>query len=134
MEDLVTCLHERGFIEAFTGEDLHALLKNPVKAYIGFDPTADSLHLGNFVGMQLLSWFQKFGHTPVIVLGERPERSAILPAKAKKGLFWMMRPLFIIQPVFARILKKYSIFPENSQYLFFSIIPIGLLPLDSSTF
>ncbi len=69
MTDLVTCLEQRGFIEAFTGEDLRALFKSPVKAYIGFDPTADSLHLGNFVGMQLLSWLQKFGHTPVIILG-----------------------------------------------------------------
>lgn len=69
MEDLVTCLQERGFIDAFTGDDLKSLFKSPVKAYIGFDPTADSLHLGNFVGMQLLSWLQKFGHTPVIILG-----------------------------------------------------------------
>jgi tyrosyl-tRNA synthetase len=69
MEDLVTCLQERGFVDAFTGEDLHSLFKSPVKAYIGFDPTADSLHLGNFVGMQLLSWLQKMGHTPVIILG-----------------------------------------------------------------
>jgi tyrosyl-tRNA synthetase len=69
MTDLLACLKERGFIDAFTGEDLSDLLKSPVKAYIGFDPTADSLHLGNFVGMHLLSWLQKFGHTPVIVLG-----------------------------------------------------------------
>ncbi len=69
MEDLVTCLEERGLIDAFTGDDLKSFLKSPVKAYIGFDPTADSLHLGNFVGIQLLAWLQRFGHTPVIVLG-----------------------------------------------------------------
>jgi len=65
----VTCLEERGLIDAFTGDDLKSFLKSPVKAYIGFDPTADSLHLGNFVGIQLLAWLQRFGHTPVIVLG-----------------------------------------------------------------
>ena len=40
-----------------------------MKVYIGFDPTADSLHLGNLVGIVLLGWFQRFGHTPVVVLG-----------------------------------------------------------------
>ena len=69
MTDLVTCLKQRGFIDAFTGDDLQTLLQSPIKAYIGFDPTADSLHLGNFVGMQILSWLQKFGHTPVVILG-----------------------------------------------------------------
>ena len=69
MKDLVGCLEERGFIDAFTGEDIRSFLRSPIKAYIGFDPTADSLHLGNFVGMQILAWLQKFGHTPVIVLG-----------------------------------------------------------------
>lgn len=69
VENLVASLKERGLIDAFTGEDLKSFLQSPVKAYIGFDPTADSLHLGNFVGIQLLAWFQRFGHTPVIVLG-----------------------------------------------------------------
>ncbi|MBX9922471.1 MAG: tyrosine--tRNA ligase [Rhabdochlamydiaceae bacterium] len=69
MKDLMTCLKERGLIENTTSEDLDVVLRSPIKAYIGFDPTADSLHLGNFVCMQLLAWFQRFGHTPVVVLG-----------------------------------------------------------------
>lgn len=69
MKGLLTCLKERGLIESMTSEDMDVILDSPVKVYIGFDPTADSLHLGNFVCMQLLAWFQKFGHTPIIVLG-----------------------------------------------------------------
>jgi tyrosyl-tRNA synthetase len=69
MKDLMTSLRERGLIENTTSEDLDVILKSPVKVYIGFDPTADSLHLGNFVCMQLLAWFQKYGHTPVVLLG-----------------------------------------------------------------
>ena len=69
MKNLMDCLKDRGLIENTTSGDLDVLLSSPIKAYIGFDPTADSLHLGNFVCMQLLAWFQKFGHTPVIVLG-----------------------------------------------------------------
>jgi tyrosyl-tRNA synthetase len=37
--------------------------------YVGFDPTADSLHIGNLLGIVILRWFQKYGHQPVILLG-----------------------------------------------------------------
>lgn len=70
MQDLMSCLKERGFVDAITSPDLELRIQQgPLKVYIGFDPTADSLHLGNFVGMQLLAWFQRFGHTPVVLLG-----------------------------------------------------------------
>ena len=66
---VVACLRERGLIDAMTSEDLEKELLSPSKVYIGFDPTADSLHLGNFMGMVVLAWFQRFGHTPVVLLG-----------------------------------------------------------------
>lgn len=69
MSNLVDCLKERGLFEAATSEELRSILERPVKAYIGFDPSADSLHLGNLVGIVLLGWLQRFGHTPVVVLG-----------------------------------------------------------------
>ncbi|MCH9632291.1 MAG: Tyrosine--tRNA ligase [Chlamydiae bacterium] len=40
-----------------------------ISVYIGFDPTADSLHLGNLVGIIALGWFQKFGHKPIALAG-----------------------------------------------------------------
>ncbi len=67
--NIIDCLEERGLIEAMTSEQLKAITQKPIKIYIGFDPTADSLHLGNLVGIVVLRWFQKFGHTPVVVLG-----------------------------------------------------------------
>ena len=69
MENLIACLRERGLVDAIAGDGLEGLMQSPIKAYIGFDPTADSLHLGNFVGMIVLAWFQKFGHSPVVLLG-----------------------------------------------------------------
>ena len=54
------CTNEAGFIEA---------LKMPLKVYCGFDPTADSLHLGNLLGIVVLSWFHRTGHEPVVLLG-----------------------------------------------------------------
>lgn len=69
MENLLHCLQERGLVESIAGEGLEQCLASPAKIYIGFDPTADSLHLGNLMGMVVLAWCQKFGHTPVVLLG-----------------------------------------------------------------
>ncbi len=69
MENVIDALTERGFIDQMTHPDLRDWVKKPIKAYVGFDPTADSLHLGNLVGIMALAWFQKFGHTPVVILG-----------------------------------------------------------------
>ena len=64
-------LKERGFIEQSTDEDkIRELLRNEkVKFYIGFDPTADCLHVGHFMQVIIMMYMQKFGHTPVVLLG-----------------------------------------------------------------
>ncbi len=69
MSNVIDCLQERGLIEAVTSEELRKRAEKPMKVYVGFDPTADSLHLGNLVGIVTLRWFQKFGHTPFVILG-----------------------------------------------------------------
>ena len=64
-------LAERGFIHQCT--DLAALDERlaggPVAAYIGFDATADSLHVGSLVQIMALRWLQKSGHKPVVLIG-----------------------------------------------------------------
>ena len=69
MSNVIEALEERGLIEACTSPDLKELTKKPMKLYCGFDPTSDSLHVGNMVGIICLAHFQRFGHTPVVVLG-----------------------------------------------------------------
>lgn len=69
METVIDILERRGFIDAITSDELRERVKKPLKLYVGFDPTADSLHLGNLVGIIGLAWFQKYGHTPVVLLG-----------------------------------------------------------------
>jgi tyrosyl-tRNA synthetase len=69
MANVIEVLKERGFIEALTSDDLHQLTEQPTRIYCGFDPTADSLHLGNLVAIMGLAWFQRFGHTPVAIVG-----------------------------------------------------------------
>lgn len=69
MGNVIDALKERGFIDQMTSEELRSAAEKPLKVYVGFDPTADSLHLGNLLGIVALTWFQKFGHTPYVLLG-----------------------------------------------------------------
>lgn len=69
MKTIIDVLKERGFIDALTSDDIYEVTKEPILIYCGFDPTSDSLHLGNLVSIMGLAWFQKFGHTPVAIVG-----------------------------------------------------------------
>ena len=65
-------LKERGFIEQTTVDEevIRELLgKEKIKFYIGFDPTADCLHVGHFMQVIIMMYMQKYGHTPVVLLG-----------------------------------------------------------------
>ena len=64
-------LEERGyFSQATHKEEIYDLLSKPgVSFYIGFDPTADSLHVGHFVQMMVMSHMQKAGHRPIALMG-----------------------------------------------------------------
>lgn len=63
-------LTERGFIKQITHEGLEELLgKEKVSFYIGFDPTADSLHVGHFVALMAMAHMQQAGHKPIVLLG-----------------------------------------------------------------
>lgn len=67
---LFKTLKERGFVEQETCEDLDSILdQKPMTCYIGFDPTASSLHIGSLEPIMLLKWFEKFGHKPIAVIG-----------------------------------------------------------------
>jgi tyrosyl-tRNA synthetase len=64
-------LKERGFIFQTTNEDeLRAMLDSErVTCYDGFDPSADSFHIGNLVGIMMLAHFQRAGHQPIALVG-----------------------------------------------------------------
>lgn len=69
--DFLRTLSERGFIHQMSDEtgldDL--LAKESVTAYIGYDPTASSLHVGHLMQIMMLQWFQKTGHQPISLMG-----------------------------------------------------------------
>lgn len=64
-------LKERGFIQQTTHEDeIRELLgKEKITFYIGFDPTADSLHVGHLLQIIIMMYMQKYGHTPIVLVG-----------------------------------------------------------------
>jgi len=64
-------LRWRGFLEATTSDDLDAFLAESSHRtiYVGFDPTADSLHLGNLIPVMGLAWAQRHGHRPLVLVG-----------------------------------------------------------------
>lgn len=71
MTNVFDVLKERGYIDQATYEDeLRELLgKEPIRFYIGFDATADSLTLGHFVQIMVMKHMQKAGHKPIALLG-----------------------------------------------------------------
>ncbi len=64
-------LKERGFIEQTTDDEAvrNLLGREKIKFYIGFDPTADCLHVGHFMQVIIMMYMQKYGHTPIVLLG-----------------------------------------------------------------
>lgn len=70
MTDFLDIITQRGFVHQLTDEaGLRELLKTSQRAYIGFDCTAKSLHVGSLLQIMLLRWWQKCGHTPIVLLG-----------------------------------------------------------------
>ncbi|KAI3426284.1 hypothetical protein D9Q98_008657 [Chlorella vulgaris] len=111
VQDVCAVLRSRGLLQDVTSPDLATISsQEQLLAYCGFDPTAESLHLGNLLGIMVLAWFQRCGHTPVALLGgatgrvgdpsgksaERPVLSEELIERNVKGIELTLRTL--LQP------------------------------------
>jgi tyrosyl-tRNA synthetase len=69
MPDLLETLAARGLLQDATADLAQRLQKGPLTAYVGFDPTSDSLHVGNLIPVIGAAWLQRFGHTPIVLIG-----------------------------------------------------------------
>jgi tyrosyl-tRNA synthetase len=69
--DFLRVLSERGFIHQISDETAldDLLSKETVTAYVGYDATATSLHIGNLISATMLYWFQETGHRPITLMG-----------------------------------------------------------------
>ena len=69
--DFLRVMQERGYLHQITdAEALDAALRAGVMtAYVGYDCTADSLHIGNLISIMMLRWFQRTGHRPITLMG-----------------------------------------------------------------
>lgn len=102
--NVVEILEQRGLLESLTSDTLRSACSDPdlppLRVYCGFDPTAESLHLGNLLGIIVLSWFLRCGHKAVALVGgatgrvgdpsgkslERPELDALTLEKNAAGI------------------------------------------------
>ena len=70
MEHVLDTLKERGFLAQMTfPEELYEQLKEPTTFYVGFDPTADSLHIGHYIPIMAMAHMQRAGHRPIALMG-----------------------------------------------------------------
>ena len=67
---ILDTLKERGFLAQITfEEELYELLKEPTVFYNGFDPTADSMHIGHYIPVMAMAHMQRAGHKPIALMG-----------------------------------------------------------------
>ncbi len=71
MSNVFETLRERGFVQQCTNEEnvTHLLSGEPITYYVGFDPTADSLHAGSLVPIMAMAHLQRAGHKPIAIIG-----------------------------------------------------------------
>lgn len=71
IKSIYEVLKERDLIKQIPFEDefKDMVKKEKTKVYLGIDPTADSIHIGHFIPLMMMSYFQKCGHTPIILVG-----------------------------------------------------------------
>lgn len=108
-------LQERGFIKQLSHENeiKELLAKEKITFYIGFDPTADSLHVGHFIALMLMSHMQKAGHRPIVLLGGGT--GMVGDPSGKDEMRKMLTPEFIAHNIacFKKQMSRFIDFSED---------------------
>jgi len=114
-QNVFDVLKERGYLEQCTHEDeIRDLLgKESVTFYIGFDPTADSLHIGHYIQIMVMSIMQQYGHRPIALLGGGT--TMIGDPSDRTGMRSIMTKEIIAQNAenFKKVFKKFLDFSEG---------------------
>ena len=106
MSDLIKILRERGFIEQTTHDKelSEYLMKGNVSCYIGFDPTAPTLHVGSLIPLMALAHFQNSGNNPIVLIGggtglvgdpsgKTETRKLLTPEKVDENVYCLKKQL-----------------------------------------
>ena len=104
MPDLLTTLTDRGLVHDVTPGLAVRLASGSITGYVGFDPTAESLHVGNLVPVMALAWLQRLGGRPLIIVGggtgmvgdpsgKRSERPMLSVEQLEKNVFALREQL-----------------------------------------
>ena len=106
--DFLRIITERGYMHQatqFEGLDERAQ-EQCIPAYIGFDCTADSLHVGSLVQIMMLRILQQTGHKPIVLMGAAQQRLAIHLAKIANDLCYLTLRLKKTKKASAKFLKN----------------------------
>jgi len=91
-------LKDRGFLAQVTfEEELYEQLKEPTTFYVGFDPTADSMHIGHYIPVMAMAHMQRAGHKPIALMGGGT--AMVADPSGKTELRQMLSPEIIRQNV-----------------------------------
>ncbi len=128
MIDLLQELEWRGLLADFIPGTREQLMKENTPGYVGFDPTSDSLGIGNFVPVMLLAHYQRAGHQPYVLLGgatglvgdpsgKTQERNLLTPEQVEYNLSCIQKQLekfieFDNSPTGAKMVNNYDWFKE----------------------
>mgnify|MGYP001355954563 CR=1 FL=1 len=111
--EFLQTLRTRGFINDCTdlkGLDEYCLGPNGSIAYVGYDATAQSLHVGHLVNIMMLRWFQKFGGQPITLVGGGTTRIGDPSFRSEA------RPVLSIQEINSNILSLRTVFDRYLSY------------------
>ena len=127
--DFLHVLSERGFIHQVSEPDaLDALARSSsITAYIGFDCTAASLHVGSLLPIMLLHWLQQAGHRPIALMGGgttrvgdpsgKDESRRLLTDAGDRGKYHSIRAIFDELPEIRRRAGGDAIMVNNAEWL-----------------
>lgn len=108
-------LQERGYLKQVSHEnEIKELLENEkISFYIGFDPTADSLHIGHFIALMVMSHMQKAGHRPICLLGGGT--GMVGDPSGKNDMRQMLTPEFLNHNIacFKKQMENFIDFSDN---------------------
>ncbi|KAK0589509.1 hypothetical protein LWI29_015279 [Acer saccharum] len=119
--NVIDILEKRCLLESITSDNLRSLASSTnktLKVYCGFDPTAESLHLGNLIGIIVLSWFVRCGHQAVALIGGATGRIGDPSGKSLErpelDLHTLEKNILGIENTISTILKSNSVVILNN--------------------